>query len=76
MKKCKTGFFRRAYQEDENSIGFEKKMNTWLVVFRDGDGVYIDKAYMSSEPSLSVKQARRFANKILQICDNIEGIKK
>ena len=60
------------YINNVSEIGFEKESDTWLRAYDDEGGIYIDAAYMSSEPSLSVKQARKFANKILGFCDRIE----
>ena len=64
--------FKRIYKNTKSEIGFEKKADTWLLAHIIDGGIYIDKAYLSSEPSLSVKQARKFADKILGFCDKIE----
>ncbi len=65
--------FRCTYVDDKTAIGFHKTSDTWLFAQKCKAGIYIDKAYLSSEPELSPKQARRFANKILQFCEEIEN---
>ena len=70
--------FNRVYVNNKHEIGFDCKGGTWLRAELVGDktnfdGVYIDKAYMSCEPALSVKQARKFANKILGFCERIDN---
>lgn len=68
--------FGRVYKNKKDRIVFDSKGGTWLSASMEDDGVFIDKTYLSCEPSLSVKQARKFANKILGFCDDIEAIKK
>ena len=64
--------FKRMYINNKNEIGFEREDATWLIAHINGDEVHIDKAYMDSEPSLSVKQARKFADKIIGFCNKID----
>ena len=64
--------FRRIYTNTTKEIGFEAEDDTWLIAFILGGEIHIDKAYMSSEPSLSVEQARKFADKIIGFCNKIE----
>ena len=64
--------FKRIYANTTKEIGFEVENDTWLIAYITTDEIHIDKAYCSSEPSLSVKQARKFANKVLGFCDRIE----
>lgn len=64
--------FKRVYDEHPHFLGYEAEDDTWLLVHQHEDGVFIDKAYRSSEPCLTVKQARKFAKKILAIADRIE----
>ena len=68
--------FKRIYTNTKSMIGFEKKKDTWLFAQIIDGGVYIDKAYLSSEPNLSVKQARKFADKIIGFCNKIEKKRK
>ena len=68
--------FRRIYKNTKSAIGFEKKADTWLSATLYNDGIFIDKAYVSSEPVLSVKQARKFADKIIGFCNKIEKKRK
>ncbi len=68
--------FEKIFENSLTTIGFESDRGfTWLTARMVGDGVYVDKAYMESEPSLSIKQARLFAGKILGFCDILEGKK-
>ena len=68
--------FKRIYKETKTMIGFGKTSDAWLLACIEDGGIYIGKAYLSSEPALSVKQARKFANKILGFCDRIEKQRK
>ena len=68
--------FKRIYTNTTKELGFEHEPDTWLIAYILDGEIHIDKAYCSSEPSLSVKQARKFANKILGFCDKIEKDKK
>ncbi len=65
--------FNRVYRNDNNLIGFDCAGNTWLQAGISGKEISIDKFCGPSEPALSVKQARKFAKKILEFCDTIES---
>ncbi len=64
--------FNRVYANNNRSIGFDCAGNTWLRAELCKMGVFIDKFYGGSEPCLSFKQARKFAEKIIKWCDENE----
>jgi len=64
--------FNRVFVNNERRIGFDKKGGDWISASVDRHGVFINKVYLSSEPILSFKQARKFANKILEFCEGGE----
>ena len=66
--------FNRVYANRDDMIGFDCARNTWLYAGISGEEIFIDKFYGSSEPALSIKQARKLANKLLKFCDKIEKI--
>ena len=79
--KANLDHFKSVYMNDRWKLGFETTDGeSWLLATlynaNEEKGVFVDKAYMSSEPLLTSKQARRFANKILRFCDVLDEDEK
>ncbi len=79
--KANLDHFKSVYTNDRWKLGFETADGeSWLLAAlhnnEDEKGVYIDKVYMTSEPVLTSKQARRFAKKILKFCDVLDKDEK
>ncbi len=68
--------FNRVYKNTKTELGFSRDTVRglhWLKARRKEKFVSIRKSIMLFGPYLTVKQARKFANKILKFCDDIES---
>jgi hypothetical protein len=61
----------KVYRKTKNHLGFEckhtKKYGSWLRFEKDGDGLFVDKAYLCCEPSMTRKNIATFINWLNQL---------